>query len=383
MDAAGGRARDGPARAAAEELHHGASRTRSAIGIIYDSGNYHGTLDAARAARPRGVPARAGGAAPRGIYRGVGFSTYMEICGLAPSRALGPEGLGMQAGYWESAVVRVHPTGAVTVYTGTSPHGQGLETSFAQIVADRLGVDPSVVDVIHGDTNTGPVRDEHVRVALAGGRRRGGRPRRQEGAATRPSGSSPTCSRRRPRTSRCVDGKFRVERLARQGHALAEVAGDAYIPRELPEGMEPGLEEIDVLRPGELRVPVRRARVHRRGRRRDGQRRRRPLHRGRRLRAGDQPDAHRRADPRRHRPRARPGAVRADRLRRERPARHRHVRRLRAPERGGRAELRDRPHRDAVADQLARREGRRRGGDDRLLAGGRQRGDRRAARRSA
>ena len=92
----------------------------------------------------------------QGIYRGIGFSTYTEICGLAPSRVVGPSGFGLQAGGWESAVVRVHPTGAVTVYTGTSPHGQGHETGFAQIVADRLGVDPAQVEVIHGDTATGP-----------------------------------------------------------------------------------------------------------------------------------------------------------------------------------------------------------------------------------
>src|SRR5207248_9196813 len=92
----------------------------------------------------------------KGIYRGIGFSTYTEICGLAPTRVVGPEGFGNQAGFWESAMVRVHNTGAVTVYTGTSPHGQGIETAFAQIVADKLGVDPQVVEVIHGDTGTGP-----------------------------------------------------------------------------------------------------------------------------------------------------------------------------------------------------------------------------------
>ena len=68
----------------------------------------------------------------------------------------GPSGFGLQTGLWESAMVRVHITGAVTVFTGTSPHGQGLETTMAQIVADRLGTDPQNVEVIHGDTGTGP-----------------------------------------------------------------------------------------------------------------------------------------------------------------------------------------------------------------------------------
>src|SRR5439155_9865576 len=92
----------------------------------------------------------------RGIYRGIGFCTYTEICGNAPSRIVGPGGFGLQGGGWESATVRVHASGTVTLYTGTSPHGQGHETGFAQIVADRLGLDPGQVEVIHGDTGTGP-----------------------------------------------------------------------------------------------------------------------------------------------------------------------------------------------------------------------------------
>src|SRR5215217_1699231 len=126
-------------------------------GFIYDSGNYDGTLDRCLEKLDLdGFRREQAELRGRGVYRGVGFSTYVEICGLGPSRALGPNGWGMQGGYFESAQVRVHPTGSVTAYTGTSPHGQGHETSFAQIVADRLGVSPDVVDVIHGDTNTGP-----------------------------------------------------------------------------------------------------------------------------------------------------------------------------------------------------------------------------------
>ena len=128
------------------------------IGVVYDSGDYDKTLDKLlEHVDVRRVPTRAGGATRRqGIYRGIGFSTYTEICGLAPTRVVGPEGFGNQAGFWESAMVRVHNTGAVTAYTGSSPHGQGHETSFAQIVADRLGVDPAIVEVVHGDTGVGP-----------------------------------------------------------------------------------------------------------------------------------------------------------------------------------------------------------------------------------
>jgi carbon-monoxide dehydrogenase large subunit len=128
-----------------------------ATGVIYDSGDYDKTLDRLLqhvdmdAFRREQEELRA-----QGVYRGIGLSTYTEICGLAPSRVTGPGGVGVQAGGWESAMVRVHNTGAVTAYTGSSGHGQGHETAFAQIVADRLGVDPSVVEIVHGDTGSGP-----------------------------------------------------------------------------------------------------------------------------------------------------------------------------------------------------------------------------------
>src|SRR5438270_6596831 len=140
-----------------------------ATGVVYDSGDYEKTLDRLlehvdlEAFRSEQEALRS-----EGIYRGIGFSTYTEICGLAPSRITGPEGVGVQAGGWESAMVRVHNTGAVTAYTGSSGHGQGHETAFAQIVADRLGVDPSVVEVIHCDTATGPeVRNTYASRSLA------------------------------------------------------------------------------------------------------------------------------------------------------------------------------------------------------------------------
>src|SRR4029078_8488522 len=82
---------------------------------------------------------------------GVAFSTYNEMCGLAPSRILGA--IRYAAGGWEQATIRYLPTGSVQVGTGTSPHGQGHETSWAQIVADQLGCDIDAVEVLHGDTS--------------------------------------------------------------------------------------------------------------------------------------------------------------------------------------------------------------------------------------
>jgi len=226
----------------------------TATGVVYDSGDYHATLDrllenfdidAFRSEQQR--------LRSEGIYRGLGLCTWTEICGLAPSRITGPAGVGVQAGLWESAMVRVHNTGAVTVYTGTSPHGQGLDTAMAQIVADKLGVEASVVDVIHGDTGTGP-----------------------EGRGTYGSRSLATGGEA---VAKCTDkivakakqivaaeleaaaedivvenGKFSVKGSPDTGMALADVAGIAYIGA-VPEGLEPGLEETTFYDPENFVFP--------------------------------------------------------------------------------------------------------------------------------
>src|SRR4029453_10916349 len=89
--------------------------------------------------------------ARRGKLRGIGFSSYIEACGIAPSQAAGALGSGV--GGWESAEVRVNPTGSVEVLTRSHSHGQGHETTFAQLVADRLGIPMDKISVVHGDTD--------------------------------------------------------------------------------------------------------------------------------------------------------------------------------------------------------------------------------------
>jgi aerobic carbon-monoxide dehydrogenase large subunit len=213
-------------------------------GFVYDSGNYDGTLDRSlemldlEAFRREQAELR-----ERGVYRGVGFSTYVEICGLGPSRALGPDGWGMQGGYFESAQVRVHPTGSVTVYTGTSPHGQGHETSFAQIAADRLGVTPDVVDVIHGDTSTGPFgKNTYGSRSLAvGGEAVARAAERVRDKAKRIVAYQLEAA---PEDIELVGGRFQVRGSPDKAMTVADVAGEAYIPADLPEGMEAGLDEI-------------------------------------------------------------------------------------------------------------------------------------------
>jgi carbon-monoxide dehydrogenase large subunit len=121
------------------------------VALQYDSGNYFATLDAAlETAGYPGFEARRKEAAARGKLRGIGISTYVEACGIAPSAVVGS--LGARAGLYEVGTIRVHPTGSVTVLTGAHSHGQGHETTFAQLVADRLGVPIANVDIVHGDT---------------------------------------------------------------------------------------------------------------------------------------------------------------------------------------------------------------------------------------
>jgi carbon-monoxide dehydrogenase large subunit len=228
------------------------------LGMTYDSGNYAGALDKllehldVEAFRREQAELRNHPTHP--IFRGLGFSTYTEICGLAPSRVAGPGGLGLQTGLWESGLVRVHLTGAVTVWSGTSPHGQGLDTSFAQIVADRLGVSPDVVEVVHGDTSQGPqgLGTYGSRSLSVGGE-----------AINRATGKIVEKAKAivahqleaAPDDIEVRDGKFSVKGSPDRGMTLAEVAGAAYIPANLPEGMEPGLEETSFYDPENFVFP--------------------------------------------------------------------------------------------------------------------------------
>jgi aerobic carbon-monoxide dehydrogenase large subunit len=226
-----------------------------AVGITYDSGNYHGTLDKLLANfdldafRREQTELR-----EKGVHRGVGFSTYMEICGLAPSRAVGPSGVGIQAGFWESAVVRVHPSGSATVFTGTSPHGQGLDTSMAQIVADRIGCAPEQVEVVHGDTGTGPfgMGTYGSRSLSVGGESVA---RAADKVAEKAKKIAAHLLEAAPEDMELRDGKYSVRGSPDKGVALADVSLAAYVPEDIPEGMEPGLEETTFYDPENFVFP--------------------------------------------------------------------------------------------------------------------------------
>ena len=125
------------------------------VGLTYDTGDYGATLDKALVmADVAGYPARKAEAASRGKLRGLGYSCYIEACGIAPSNIAGA--LGARAGLFEAGEVRVHPTGTVTIFTGSHSHGQGHETTFAQVVAGKLGIPMENVEIVHGDTGRVP-----------------------------------------------------------------------------------------------------------------------------------------------------------------------------------------------------------------------------------
>ena len=121
------------------------------VGLTYDTGDYEATMARAiELADVAGFEARKAASAARGLKRGLGYSAYIEACGIAPSSVAGA--LGARAGLFEAGEVRVHPTGKVTIFTGSHSHGQGHETTFAQVVADKLGIPMDDITIEHGDT---------------------------------------------------------------------------------------------------------------------------------------------------------------------------------------------------------------------------------------
>jgi carbon-monoxide dehydrogenase large subunit len=228
----------------------------TALGITYDSGNYEGTLDRLlerfdlEAFRREQAELR-----EQGVYRGVGFSTYVEVCGLAPSRAVGPQGVGLQGAFWESAMVRVHPSGSATVFTGTSPHGQGHDTGFAQIAADRLGIDPQRIEVIHGDTDQGPWGwgTYGSRSLSVGGEAVARAAERVQDKAKQICAALLEAA---PEDIELVDGKYQVRGSPDHFKTMAEIAGAAHIPpQELPTDIEPGLEATSAYDPENFVFP--------------------------------------------------------------------------------------------------------------------------------
>ncbi|HSI98560.1 MAG TPA: xanthine dehydrogenase family protein molybdopterin-binding subunit, partial [Gaiellaceae bacterium] len=218
-------------------------------GLTIDSGDYHASLDRLLelldldAIRADQESRRANGDVKQ---LGVGFSTYNEMCGLAPSRILGA--IRYAVGGWESATIRFQPLGSVQVVTGTSPHGQGHETAWAQIVADRLGVEVGDVEVLHGDTAVSQQgMDSYGSRSLAVG-----------GIALWHAGGKVIDKARKVVAHQLevaeddlefANGTFSVKGSPDRTMGIKEVAFAAHAAHDLPEGMEPGLEETAVFDP--------------------------------------------------------------------------------------------------------------------------------------
>ena len=209
--------------------------------VQYDSGDPMGCLEGALAAADvAGFAARKAESAKSGKLRGIGYSTYVEACGLAPSRLAGQ--LGARGGLYESATVRVHPSGNVTVLIGTHNHGQGHETTFAQIASEKLGVPFDNVDIVFGDT-------DKVQFGMG---TYGSRSLVVGGAALSKASEKVVAKGRKIAAHPLEAGEHDIEFKAGvfsvsgtdRRKTFQEIAGAAYVPHNYPlEILEPGLEE--------------------------------------------------------------------------------------------------------------------------------------------
>ena len=219
----------------------------------YDCGDYGRALDdALQLIDYSGLAARKAEAKARGKLLGVGFSSYIEACGIAPSAAVGALGGGV--GLWESAQIRFNPTGNVLLLTGAHSHGQGHETTFAQVIAEKLGVPVDQVEVIHGDTERVPF----------GMGTYGSRSIAVGGSAI-VKAADKVIAKGKKIAAHILEasegdiefsgGKFSVAGTDK-AMTMAEVAFAAYVPHNYPEGLEPGLDETAFYDPLNFSFPA-------------------------------------------------------------------------------------------------------------------------------
>jgi carbon-monoxide dehydrogenase large subunit len=207
----------------------------TAMGLTYDSGRYEATMDhALKAADYAGLRKEQEAARKAGRLVGIGISTYVEVCGMGPSAA-------MPAAGWDSATIRVEPTGAVTVLTGVSPHGQGEETTFAQVVADELGVPIEQITVLHGDTDK-----VQYGVGTFGSRGTavGGAALKMAIDVIKAKAIQIAAHQweANPADLEYRDGKIMVKGDPSKAMTTAEAGFLAFMGDKLPPGMEPGLD---------------------------------------------------------------------------------------------------------------------------------------------
>jgi aerobic carbon-monoxide dehydrogenase large subunit len=222
-------------------------------GLKYDSGNYQAALDKALAhigydtLRSEQASARA-----RGRYLGIGVVTYVEICGLGPSQVAGA--IGFQGGLWESAIVRFHPSGKVNVFIGASPHGQGEETTFAQVIADELGVAVTDVKIVHGDTDNTPMGwgTYGSRTTAVGGAALAVAARKIKEKAKLLASHLLEAA---VEDMDYADGRFFVKGSPDSFKTIQDIALMANLAWNLPQGMEAGLEASSFYDPPNFTFP--------------------------------------------------------------------------------------------------------------------------------
>ena len=225
----------------------------AATGVTYDTGNYEPALDKAlEMVGYQQFRQEQEQAQKEGRYLGIGISTYVEICGLAPSAVV--TSLGLQYGAWESALVRFHPTGKVTLYTGSSSHGQGHETTFAQIAASELGIPIEDVQVVHGDTS-----QMQFGVGTFGSRSAavGGTAIHMAVEKVKDKAKSLAAHLLEAAEGDIIyeDGKLFVTGAPAEAKTIQEIAFATHMASSLPEGMEPGLEALSYFDPKNFTWP--------------------------------------------------------------------------------------------------------------------------------
>ena len=220
----------------------------TATGLLYDSGNYQDALEKAQelAEWPKLIKER-DAARKAGRLFGIGVSTYVEICALGPSKI-------MAAGGWEWGCVRIEISGKVTVITGATPHGQGQETSFAQIAADWLGVPIEDIVVLRGDTATAHFgRDTYgSRATALGG---SAIVMSIEKIVEKAKTLAAALLKSTPKEIEFKDGKFFVNGDGKNALGWGQLASEAYIAKNLPPGLEPGLEASSFFEPPNCTFP--------------------------------------------------------------------------------------------------------------------------------
>jgi carbon-monoxide dehydrogenase large subunit len=229
-----------PAELRRRNLISGEFPYTSATGLAYDSGDYEAALDRAlELSEYASFEERRAEARGRGMYRGIGLSTWIEVCGLAPSAVT--KAIGISAPGWESSTVRMHPFGKVTVITGSSPHGQGHATSWSQIVATELGVPYEDVEVIHGDTAFAPygLGTYGSRSLAVAGTALWKSVEKVKDKARAIAAHELECS---VADLEWVDGRWQVKGSPDRGRTIQELATSAWVAADLPEGHEPGME---------------------------------------------------------------------------------------------------------------------------------------------